>query len=460
MKNKKLASLVLIPAVLASLLVGCGNSGQKNQTETSAATQTETTTVAQSAETGQDMEACTLNVWGAIALDKGPGTIIEGFMKKYPQIKVEYTQFTNDDAGTAKLDTALLSGEPIDVFFSYSPSNIVNRVNGGMALNLAEVGGDKFIKENIGTEGVFMVDNQYYALPTAKEPTCIMVNKDAFDAAGIPVPTEWTIDEFREIAQKLNNPEEGMYGVYPLFYADVMPISKTVLGSNAIYNTDGTGANYTAPEYAYDRLSYDLLVTDKSAYPYEEIIAKQVTGQWHRLFVSGDVAMGIFQPWMCRTISNLEEYPHDFKTAFAPFPTPEKGQDTYNLGALNNFMQISSNTKYAQQAWAFLEYWSTDGLEAMLPSGKIPANKNYQNPDMATLILNDPEGTLFDVESFNKIALDPDVKYICDTFTAGANEIKQIQKEETDKLMLGKQTYEEYLTNMQERVDKAIKNAS
>lgn len=459
MRKRRLVAWVLVSTMVVTLLGGCGGSDTGKETEMKSTEATES--AVQSNEAREtEMEACTLNVWGAIALEKGPGTVIEGFMKKYPQIKVEYTQFTNDDAGTAKLDTALLSGEPIDVYFSYGPANIVNRVNGGMALDLAEVGGDKFIEENIGTEGVFKVDDKYYALPTAKEPTCIMVNKDAFDAAGIPVPTEWTIDEFREIAKKLNNPEQGMYGVYPLFYADVIPISKTILGSNAIYNEDGTGANYLAPEYAYDRLSYDLLVTDKSAYPYEEIIAKQVTGQWNRLFASGSVAIGIFQPWMCRTISNLEEYPHDFVTAFAPLPVPEKGKETYNLGALNNFMQISGNTEYPKQAWAFLEYWSTEGAEGMLPSGKIPANKNYQNPEMAALILNDPNGTIFDAESFQKVALDPTVQYICDTYTVGANEIKQIQKEETDKLMLGKQTFEEYLKNMQMRVDEAIKNAS
>lgn len=459
MRKKKLVTMVLAVTMLA----GCGSNGQVTETDKSP-TQSVTTAQPKGTEIeagGEtELEACTLNVWGAIALEKGPGTVIEGFMKKYPQIKVEYTLFTNDDAGTAKLDTALLSGEPIDVYFSFGASHIVNRVNGGMAMNLAEVGGDKFIEENIGTEGVFKVDNQYYALPTAKEPTCMMVNKDAFDAAGIPVPTEWTIDEFREIAKKLNNPENGMYGVYPLFYAGVIPISKTILGSNAIYNEDGTGANYIAPEYAYDRLSYDLLVTDKSAYPYEEIIAKQVTGQWNRLFASGKVAIGIFQPWMCRTISNLEEYPHDFVTAFAPLPVLEKGQETYNLGELNNFMQIRGNTEYAKQAWAFLEYWTTEGAEAMLPSGKIPVNKNYENPDIAPLILNDPNGTIFDAESFQKVALNPNVQYICDTYTAGVNEIKQIQKEETDKLMLGKQSFEEYLENMQKRVDEAIKNAS
>ena len=51
------------------------------------------------------------------------------------------------------------------------------------------------------------------------------------------------------------------------------------------------------------------------------------------------------------------------------------------------------------------------------------------------------------------------MKYVCNSYTTAAHEISQILKEEVDRLLLGSQTYEEYLGNVQERCDAAIKEA-
>lgn len=454
-KKEKALSMLLILSLLTAGLSGCGK--KSNEVSQAEPADESSSTIAEGKEEG--LGECTLKIWGGVEYENGIDEILEGFMEKYPQIKVEYTRYTNDEAGNTKLDTALLTGEQIDVYFTYSQPNVTNRVAGGMAVDLGTLGGDKYIEETIGTEGVFKVDGKYYSLPTAKEPTCMMINKDLFDEAGIPVPEEWTIDEFREIAKKINNPDKGVFGVYPVFYDGLIPISTTILGSNAQYTADGTGANFTAPEFEFDRLSYDLLFTDQSAFPYEEIVSKQAKGQWNRLFASGNIGIAIFQPWMCNTLRNKEEYPHDFITAFAPMPVPEKGKDYYNIGTLSNYMMINSKSKYQNQAWELLKYWVEDGIEPLLPFGKVPVNKNYSDPDMAVKILQDPEGKTFDAASFERAALDPEMKYVCNSYTTAAHEISQILKEEVDRLLLGSQTYEEYLGNVQERCDAAIKEA-
>ena len=96
----------------------------------------------------------------------------------------------------------------------------------------------------------------------------------------------------------------------------------------------------------------------------------------------------------------------------------------------------------------------------MLPYGKIPVNKNYNDPGMAAKILQDEEGKFFDASSFAVAALDPEMKYICNTNITAAVEIKQIRKEESQKLLLGEQSFEEYLENLQSRCDAAIKEAN
>lgn len=458
---RRTISALLAVSLLTVALGGC-NKAQDTTIEEAEAPESsvatlESSTAAASTAGEEELGECTLKIWGGIPYENGISDVLDGFMKKYPQIKVEYTRFTNDDAGNTKLDTALLTGEQIDIYFTYSPEILVNRVAGGMAVDLAAFDGDKYIEEMIGTEGVFKVDGKYYAMPTAKEPTCVMINKDLFDEAGIPIPEEWTIDEFRDIAKKLTNPEKGVYGAYPAYYNGVIPISTMLLGSNSQYTADGTGANFMAPEFQYDRLSYDLVFTDKTAFPYEEIVSKQVKSSWDRLFVSGNIGMALFQPWMCGTLRNHEEYPHDFITAFAPLPVPEKGKEYYDLCNLNNFMMINSKSEYQEQAWELLKYWIEDGIEPLLPFGKITVNKHYSDPEMAAVILRDPEGKTFDEASFAKVVLDPDMKYICNTYITASYDMKQIVKEEVDRLLLGNQTFEEYLENVQSRCDDAIK---
>ena len=456
-KRTKILSVLLVLSLLAGSW-GCGNAqkGAGNNESSAKAPEAASETAAEEG-TAQELN---LTVWGGLPYEDGVGEILEGFMEKYPNVKVEYTRFTNDEAGNTKLDTALLTGEQINVYFTYSTDNVANRVAGGMAADLADFGGDKYIEENIGTDGVFKVDDKYYSLPTAKEPTCMMLNKDLLDKAGIPIPQEWTIEEFREIARKLHDPENGVYGVYPGFYDSVFPIATMVLGSNAWYNADGTGANFSAPEFKLDKLSYDLIFTDKTAYPYEEAVSKQALGFWDRLFVSENIAMAMFQPWMCGTLRDQEEFPHEFVTAFAPIPVPEEGREYYNPGEMNNFMMINSKSEHKQEAWELLKYWVEDGVEALLPYGKIPVNKNYNDPGMAAKILQDEEGKFFDASSFAVAALDPEMKYICNTNITAAVEIKQIRKEESQKLLLGEQSFEEYLENLQSRCDAAIKEAN
>lgn len=452
-KRRKIIAVLLVVMMMLCLW-GCGNK------ETSGPSAQEETTVGSDSSEGatNDTEQVTLVLWGGMPIEDGIQAILDGFMETYPNIKVEYTQYTNDDAGNAKLDTALLSGEQIDVYFTYSTNKIADRVKGGMAEDMANLGADAWIQENIGTEGVFQIDGKYYSIPSCKEPTVLMLNKDVFDAAGIPIPTEWTLDEFRDIAKKLTNTEAGMYGAFPMLYSDMIPISKTVLGSNAWYSADGTASNFDDPAFVYDKMAYDL-VMDGSSYPYEEILAKQITGgQWCQLFASGEVAIAIYQPWMSSTVSDLEQFPHDFQTTFAPLPVPEKGKEYYNVGSLNNFMMINSKSECKEEAWLLIQYWLTDGAGEMLSVGKMPVVKSFEDPDMAKKILMDEEGSIFDLDAFTNVVLDPDTKFICDTTTTALTEMKQIRKEEIDKLMLGEQSYDDFLQNLKKRCDEAIKS--
>lgn len=56
-------------------------------------------------------------------------------------------------------------------------------------------------------------ENELYALPQEVSPFVIYYNKEMFEAANVPLPTDdWTIDEFYAAAEALTNPAEKVYG--------------------------------------------------------------------------------------------------------------------------------------------------------------------------------------------------------------------------------------------------------
>lgn len=448
-------SLVMAVFMLLGVLVACsGNSSNTTQQPSK-----------QGADNNSDngqadkKEPVKLIVWGGVPPENGPQDLVDAWNKAHPDIQVEYIRFVNDDTGNNKLDTALLSGEQIDAFFSYSIPQMTKRIQGGMAEELTNYGVEDFVKENIGQDGVFRYKDKLYSIPTTKEPVYIMINKAAFDEMGIAVPTEWTLDEYRDIAKKLTKTVNGKvrYGAYNL-----PDVARMILGSNYWYKNGGTESNFDDPAFKQSaQLYYDMMYVDKSTFPYSEVLSRKLQAYPQDVFLNQEAVMMVSSPWMLRYVKDTAKYPHDWITTFAPLPVPEKGKGYYNPGSLNNWILMNSRSQYKQETWEFMKYWVTEGAATyLLKAGKIPV-WNKADPDaVAAGILGDNADKLFDVEAFKRVAMDPNMKYVLDNITTAAPEINQIIKEESDKLYLKEQTPDQYIQKLKQRADEVIKNAA
>ncbi len=454
---KKLIAIGLTFLMTASVFSGCA-SKQNVETPTKSPAAT-----AEKAKTPDAQEPVKLIVWGAVPAESGPDALAEAWNAENPNIQVEYVRFVNDDTGNTKLDTALLSGEQIDLYFTYNIGNMKKRVDGGMMEPLEGYGAIDFAKENIvgGDSGLVKIDDVLYGLPTAKEPVGIMLNKNMLDAKGIVIPENWTVEDFHEVAKQLTGEVDGkkVYGTSAYYSGLPIDFAASVLGSDSRYKNGGAESNFDAPEFVHTANLKDLM--DKGfAMPYEEVITRKLDAYAHPAFLGGEVGSMAFSAWLLRYIKDLENFPHDFVTTFAPMPTTQKGVKNPYQVTLNNHISINSNSKHKEEAWRFMQYWLTDGAKYMYAGGKIPVwNKTDADEATAGILGENPE-KLFDVEAYKKVMLNPEMLPIVDTITIAGPQINQIHKEESEIYFLGNTTKEQYLKNIKERSDQAIKEES
>ncbi|WP_240840889.1 ABC transporter substrate-binding protein [Acidaminobacter sp. JC074] len=410
---------------------------------------------------GSEEQAVTkLVVWGGVPGESGPQDLVDAFNASHTDIQVEYNRFVNDDTGNTKLDTAIMSGEQIDVFFTYSTDLLKKRVNGGMVEPLESYGVVDFIKENIttNTDHVSMIDDKYYALPTVKEFFGFMINEDMLLEKGVEISDDWTVDEFVEVAKALTDTtgDQTIYGVHP--YSGGLPLNfaLTVLGGDSYYKNDGNESNFDSKEFAANARIQELMA-EGYAMPFEEVFAQKLEMYAHPAFLNEEVAIMPFSTWMLRYVKDLENFPHDFKVTFAAFPTTEAGVDNNFRAYLNNNICMNSKSENKEAAWEFMQYWITEGSEYMLKAGKIPAWSKADTALVSEKILGDNADTLFNAESYARVVMNPDNAYIVDTITTAYPQIVEIYKEESELFFLGETTKDDYLKNLKSRADDAIK---
>ncbi|WP_327640607.1 extracellular solute-binding protein [Kribbella sp. NBC_00482] len=390
-----------------------------------------------------------INVWGGVPAANGPQKLIDAFQQANPKIKVNYTQFVNDAGGNLKLDTALQGGAPIDVFFTYAFENVAKRSASKQLLDLTGlVKGDSGLQKLASPEFTPAVDGKVFCLPTAAEPGVVFINKTMLEAAGIEVPTQWTVEEYHEIARKLSaNKVRGSFAS--------PKVAIPALGADAVYTADGK-ANFTNPAWLAEAKLTEAMAKDGSAFPEKQVISQQLQAYSQNVFLGGQAVLWTTAAFSLRYVNNAEQYPHDFITTFAPLPTPVGVKDAWNTGAYDNFISIAQKSKKQDAAWTFVRFWLGDGAKFLLPAGKVsPTSPDTTDQLVSGLLGAEPEKR-YDVEAFKSVYFSPSIKMGVPKVFAGAAEIASAQTKVTQQLRLGQITAEQWTSTMQQQATAAI----
>lgn len=472
MRERKAGALLLVAAMLAAMLAGCGNTGG---TPGGAGTGTDTPGTSGQAASAPDYandpnwfgtddgKTVTLNFWCGIQPEYGYSQMVDNFNSEYAHkgVQVEFNRYSNNSDGNTQLETYLLTGTFVDVFIGYgNKDRLYNRGAAGMLYDysgyLNSVGFDvaKELGENTAQEYVG-AGGTVWGLPTKFDNKgWIMINADAFREAGVDIPYEgWTYDEFRDACARLcaKTQNYAMCWGFDFNYASKLTYVSSVLGEHGIF-TDATmtQTNLDDPVWTEGLQLIKDTIDEGWAVPLENDLTEKMTVQ--TAFLTGNCAMfGIYS--QLRLAMDTEKYPHSFVTALVPFPVPGEEYAGYktqaNLAYSGDFISIASGCEYKKAACEFVRWYIQGGMNPIILAARYPLWNGNDTQKILDVLSEHASGTV-DPESLT---------HLFEVDRSAFAGVSHVSGHEDDINEIIWDEWQSYLNGETDSAEKAMKNA-
>lgn len=252
------------------------------------------------------------------------------------------------------LEAATQGGDMPDVFWMHSDQIATYAQYDDILLNLSDKieKSDKIDLNNYPENLVNIYKNEsgdQLAIPKDIDTCAVWYNKTMFDEAGIPYPTsDWTWEDFREIAKKLTVPEKNQYGtsIKPGSYQESWYSTIYAYGGEVI-SEDKTKSGFDSPKTIEAMQLIENIIKDGSMPDYS-IVAENNTEE---LMMAGTVAMTFQGSWMIPDLAN-----NDFVKEhcdIAPLPKGPNGTKSISNGL---GWAASAQGEHTEEAWKLIEY--------------------------------------------------------------------------------------------------------
>lgn len=393
MRKKKFMAVLLTVSMLGASLVGCGGSKTDSGATTVDATELDKTSasVEKSAE-GKPEEKTVVTIWSA-TLDREPeiAAFQDAFQKTEISKTIEVT-FEEVPAGTNQekadaLLTNLIGDGDIDIFDA-NLSEYFNFASKGMFENLESYAqADGFDFNQLGQDNVELsrIGGDLYAFPYIQSAWQMYYNKDLFDEAGVPYPTDdMTWNEFRETA-KLLTKGEGADKQWGFTMPDWVCSWAGMAAQNGVsfIKKDGT-TNLDNPAFREAlQLKYDLTMVDKSG---PSLAENTVTkSHYAKQFSAGNIAMMVAGDWVHGSIKENLQGNFTFKYDVAAIPHPEGVEAGTTYGA-PRYTGINAKRSEEQKkvAWEVMKFLAGPEVAKIMveQASTLPAIVNDEVKDI------------------------------------------------------------------------------
>lgn len=312
-------------------------------------------------------------------------TAVDGFEKKYPDVKVDIHGGQDD----TKMQQAISSGQNIDVGISYSTAIVGSFCSSGAFRNLGPyIKRDKVNLDDIPkvVRGYTSYKGNQCTLPALADTSALMMNTEQLQAAGITTPPK-TLDELEADGLKLTT-----------YNADG---SIKHLGFNPLMSFEENSPEHFAPMINGTWLSKEGKSEIGTSAGWKKLIA------WQKAYVDkiGYAKLQAFtaglgqefaadNPFQTGQISMVID--GEYRTAFIKSQTPSlqyetaptpvmTGYGTYGASYIaGNVAGIAKGSKNPELAWALLKYLSLN------TSAQVSIGNGLKNVPTITSALNSP----------------------------------------------------------------------
>jgi multiple sugar transport system substrate-binding protein len=418
MNLKKTAPAVLLAASLLCAFAGCSKK----------------------AETATVSGPVTIKVanWDTSTMPYIPA-ILDAFKNIQPNITVEILDSPSSDY-TQKLSVMLNGGSDLDAFWIKDGDTAAGLVKRGQLADLTAYAQRDTIdlKAYNGLADRLTINGSLVALPARTDYYVLYYNKDIFDKAGVPYPSNnMTWIEWEQLAKRLTSGSGNnkVYGALLHTWNACVQNWGVQDGRNTIMATD---YGFFRPYYAMAvRMQQDGTLWDYGALR---------TGGIHysSAFLQGNVATMPMGTWFISTIiDRINKGEASLRWGIAALPHPPGSESGWTVGSVTP-IAINQASGKKDAAWEFAKFvTSAEGAKLYAVNNAIPGRATDETLLSIAAADGMPEGA-FEALTVKNISLDrPYIDQVA--------EINQMLNEEHSLIMLGEVSVEQGLANMAKR---------
>ncbi|OUS71125.1 ABC transporter substrate-binding protein [Paenibacillus sp. MY03] len=447
MRFKKTMGIGLTAMLAAGMVAGCsGNNGNSGAT----AAPTAAPTNSSSAPADKGNEPVTLKWalwdWEATAYYE---PLIKAYTEANPHVTIEYVDLGSTDYMTM-LSTQLSGGADLDVLTIKDIPGYSNLVKQNHLEPLNGFIGESGIDTAAygGTVEQIQVKDEVYALPFRSDFWLIYYNKDLFDKAGVPYPTnDMTFDQYEEIARKVTSGSgaDKVYGAHHHTWRSAVQLFGILDGQNTV--VDG---KYDFLKPTYERilkLQDDGIIMDYAT-------LKTSSTHYSGVFYNNSVATLNMGSWFIAT--QIDKVKSGESAAanwgIVKYPHPEGVEPGTTLGTITS-LAVNKKSAKKDAALDFLKFVTgEEGATVIASTGTIPAIKN----DEVISSIASIDG--FPTDENSKEALNTFKTYLEMPMHEKSADIEVILNENHDNIMTKNTSIDKGLEDMNKRVELVLSN--
>lgn len=442
--KKRLISTILASSIIATgLFTGCGNKD--------------------AAKTSSDSKKTDIVFWHSMGGSGGEAInkMVEDFNKTHKDINVNVQFQGNYDDALNKMKSAQKGNAGPDVMQIYDIGTTY-MIDSGYTVPVQNfIDGEKFDTSSLEKNllAYYTIDNKLNSMPFNSSTPILYYNKTAFKEAGLdPEKAPATFDEVAQMAKKLTKKDSsGTVSQYGYSMAIYGWFFEQLVGKQGLnYANNGNGRQGKATAVDFDKNGAGLKIADT----WKKLVDSGNIGNFGRktmdtqnAFVAGKSAMFIDSTAALTNVIKSVGGRFEIGTAYLP-KVSEDDKGGVSIGGGSLWIMDKEDEKKEKAAWEFVKFMVSPEQQAFWnkSTGYFPVTKKaYDTETMKETLKKYPQFNTA-VEQLHASPVE----------SRGAllgvfPEARQTIETNIEKLLQGKQTSKETITNSAKTINEAIK---